>query len=263
MAWVVGVASAAALAAGIGAGTASATVILNSNFNGSFDSWTATTGTNATATDTGAESAFTNTAGGASLDLTDSSTTSAYGPYNVNEPFVTSPTLTGFTSADPLQVSFDFKAITTTNQENYDLAVNSASGADAFLTFYVASSASPSTAQGSNTTGLGTANGSISIGQWYHATLSLSPSGAQTTWGYNIVNTSDVSVASESGLGFRHPGQAYANLVAAFNNGYTASGGQFLIDNVLVATPEPTAISLLALSGVGLLILKPRRRARA
>lgn len=252
MVWLAGV----VLAAGIGAGTASATIIQSSNFNGGLGSnFTINTGTGYTVTDSGAESAFTNVPGGNSMQLTDNGNATNGGATATSYLHLTSAE-----ASDSLQISFDFEDLQAAT-DNYTMTLANFSGARDII-FNIWTGTSGSTSQIS--TNANTDNSStVDLNTWYHATLYVPPSGSYTSgWGYKVVDTSGTVISQASGLGFKTmPPGAYDGIQFLFNS--VTPTGQYNVDNVTVATPEPTAISLLALSGLGLLILKPRRRARA
>lgn len=260
MAWLAGVAGAMTLAAGAGMpGQARATVYLSNNFNnngtGLGTGWTAPNGG---VTDAGTESAFTNITGGKSALLASSATTE-----------LLSPTLSGVTTSDAIQISFDFD-ITAANPSNNDTFVLN-SARNIILNFGTAATTSNSTApnamvykNGSNTV---TATFTPSLNTWYRITLGLTAENAtKPSWNLNVINTSGQLLYSAANINFSNTLAPYSSFNYSFNVPTTVSGASFQIDNVLIQSPvipEPTAVSLLALGGLGLLILKPRRRARA
>ncbi len=261
MAWLAGVAGAITCigVSALAAGQAQATVYLSNNFNnngsGLGTNWSAPYGG---VTDTGTESAFTNITGGNSALLTSTNT-------NTNATVLDSPTLSGLTTSDPIQISFDFD-ITAANSGNNDtFALNSAR--NIILNF-----GSPSAGSGTSPGAMVYKNGSAgvttsftpSLNTWYRITLGLSAEDAATPrWSINVASVSNPSLYSAAGISFSNTMAAYASFNYSFNTLHNNGGGEFQIDNVLVATPEPTVFSLLGLGTLGLLILQPRHRPRA
>ncbi len=258
MAWLAGAVSCVSMSV-MAAGQARATVYLSNNFNNNgsgLGSWTAPNGG---VTDTGTESAFTNTTNGNSA-LLDSGTS------NSGTSTVLDSSAFSVPIGDPTQISFDFD-ITAANVSNNDNFVLNNSR-NIILNFGSFASASAPT-QPSAMVYKNGANGvtttfTPSLNTWYHVTLGLSAENAVTpSWSLNVTNTAGQSLYSASDISFTNTLEPYSSLSYSFNVGSQASGAEFQIDNVLVATPEPTAISLLVLGGVGLLILKPRKRVQA
>ncbi len=257
MAWLAGVAGAVSLAAGAGMpGQARATVYLSNNFNnngtGLGAGWTAPNGD---VTDTGTESAFTNITGGNSALLDSSANTG-----------LLSPTLSGFTTSDPIQISFDFD-ITAANQSNNDTFL--LNNRNIILNFGSSATKIPNTPSamvyknGSNAV---TASFTPSLNTWYRIILGLSAENAALpSWNLNVINISGQSLYSAANIHFSNTLAPYSSFNYSFNVPTPVSGASFQIDNVLVQSPvvpEPAEISLVGLGGLGLLILSPRRRAR-
>ena len=248
---VVGLGLASALAP-----EAHATVYLNNNFDSGLGAWAvAGTDASATVTDTGAESPFTANAGGKSVAIYDNSTAVT--------PSFTSPNFNGATgTTNALVMSFDFEVLAYTNQENDTVQIYSSTGSLGINMGFYSASGLTSYVNGGTRVTL-TAAQSPALNTWYHMTIVGEALGSGTpTWGYAITDTSNAVLSSASGLGFQHPMTNYNTMQFNFNVGTGApKGGNFLVDNVLVQTPEPASLLMLGTAGAGILLL-PRSKRR-
>ncbi|NNM84930.1 MAG: hypothetical protein HKL96_04120 [Phycisphaerales bacterium] len=260
----------AAVAAAVGLGLAGsltpaarATVYVSNNFDSGLGSWTtAGTDANATVTDTGAESPFTANAGGKSVAIYDNS--------KAVTPSFTSPNFNGATgTTNALVMSFDFEVLAYTDQENDTVQIKSSTGAVGVnMGFYSAASQTgpglTSYVNGGTRVTL-TASQSPALNTWYHMTIVGEALGSGSpTWSYAITDTSNAVLSSASGLGFQHPMANYNSMQYNFNVGTgTPVGGNFLVDNVLVQTPEPASLLMLGTAGTGILLMPRSKRNRA
>lgn len=255
MGWPVGLAGAVACVGVIAAGYGQtrANTYLSENFNHGGTSLGTFTAPNGGVTDNGTESAFTNTAGGDSALLT-----SSPGFTVLDSPSFAVPT------SDPVQISFDFDIITANASNNDTFVLNSAR--NIILNFggpAAASSSVPGKMVYKNGSSGVATNFAPSLNTWYHITLGLSAEdAANPNWSINVTNTAGQSQYSASDILFSNALAQYTSMNYSFNVPTVVDGASFQVDNVLVATPEPTVISLLGLGALGLLIVNPRRRAR-
>ncbi len=237
---------------------ARATVYLSNNFNnggtGLGTNWGAPNGG---VTDTGTESAFTNTAGGNSAALTSAN-------INTNPTVLDSPTLTGVTTSDPIQISFDFD-ITAADPSNNDTFILNPSR-NIILNFGSAptSGTNPGTMIYKDGSSAVTSTFTASLNTWYRITLGLSAENAASpTWSINVANISGSSLYSASGISFSGTLAPYSSFNYSFNQTSNHASDAFNIDNVLVQSPapEPAPLLMLAAAGAGILLLpRPKRR---
>ncbi|MGC8551882.1 MAG: hypothetical protein ACP5O7_03355 [Phycisphaerae bacterium] len=207
--------------------------------------------------DSGTESAFTNIAGGSSAALTSNNT-------NTNPTVLDSPTLTGFTTSDPIQISFDFD-ITTANIANNDTFILNSSR-NIILNFGSApiSGTNPGAMIYKDGSSAVTSTFTASLNTWYRITLGLSAENATSpTWSINVANTSGSSLYSASGISFTNTLAPYSSFNYSFNTAANNGGGAFNIDNVLVQSPEPASLLLFGTAGASILLLPRSKRNRA
>ena len=247
---------------------ASATVLIDSNFNGgsatantgSLGSWSITgSGTNATITDTGAESAFTNVPGGSSDVIANSSTSTLAG--------LSSPSLN---TSSAIQMSFDFNVqsilggndsvVITSNNAGYNPLI--------VLMFSAANSGQFTWANGSSLSSTDSSSRSLkpAVGTWYRVSItSSSLTAANPTWGFSVTNTAGTTLLSDSGLAFRATPATneYGTITFGTNNASPATGSNYLLDNALVQTPDPASLLLFSAAGAGILLLPRRNRSMA
>ena len=245
---------------------ASATVLINSNFNstatgnsGSLGAWAISgSDTNTYITNTGAESAFTNTPGGHSDLIYDNSTA-----HNVA---LVSPHIG---TNQSLQLSFDFY-VNATSGENDAVIVQAGSGYHPVMALLF-SSGYPSHdvywSDGSNLTNINSASQSFApaVDTWYHVTMSAQAfTLANPTWSFDLTNTSGVTLLSASGLTFGGTvaGLTYNNIAFGSDNGAPTVGNNYLLDNVFAQSPvpEPASLLTLAAAGAGILLLPRSKR---
>ncbi len=262
------VAGVAFAAASFNASQASATVLMDSNFNsgsatastGSLGSWTITgSGTNATITDTGAESAFTNVPGGSSDLIANSSTTTLAQ--------LVSPSLN---TSSAIQMSFDFNVqsilggndsvVITSNNAGYNPLI--------VMLFSAANSGQFTWANGGSLITTDSSSRSLKpvVGTWYRVSItSSSLTAANPTWGFSVTNTAGTTLLSDSGLAFRTTPATneYGTITVGTDNGSPETGSNYMLDNALVQTPDPASLLLFSAAGAGILLLPRRNRSMA
>jgi len=212
-------------------------LILSQDFNTDNAGVTLTPNT-ATADRTGAESAFTAIAGGASIYL--------YNNSNAGNPTAAAP-FTVDNNDDPLKISFDFNSTVTAVQGNVPTFVlRDGSTLGIQLTMR---NTDGTVLYHNGTTWVGF-DPVLAADTWYNFQIVASGQSAVTkTFDLKVTKSDNTVVLDEKGLAFRNSIGTYTEAGWYFNVPTTTQNGIMQIDNLEIATiPEPATLGLYAIT---------------